>query len=83
MERPAGGSYWWVTPSSNPRYPFPSQIVTDPTTGEIAVWSSGDPFLDGAYFAAEVLFGQLFDVYVGDSGGGLFISEPQPRQIPD
>lgn len=72
-----------MTPDPNNDFALPEQIVTDPSTGQLAVWSSGDPFLDGAYLAAEVLFGWLFDTYVGDSGGGLFIREPPARQIPD
>lgn len=80
---PGTGSWWWVTPDPNPRFALPQQIVTDPETGQIAVWSSGSPFLDGAYLAAEVLFGGTFGTFLAPTGDGIFIQDPPPRQIPD
>lgn len=58
--------------------PLPSNIVRDPVTGDPVVWSSGDPFLDGMYMAAEVALGWLFPFYVSGSGDGLFINSPAP-----
>lgn len=70
-----------MQPSSNPPFAFPDQLVVDPATGQIAVWSSGDPLLDGAYLAAELALGLIFPLYIAGEGSGLFIGDPAPRVV--
>lgn len=45
------------------------------------MWSSGDPFLDGMYLAAELAAGLMWSFYVPGEGEGLFISDPEPRIV--